>query len=297
MLTTPEAAGTLKESPRAATRGGGAAATAEAGAAVGAAADEAVGKAGQSMAPAGSCSLGGPDRPRHAASRHRRYGRRAAAQKAAACFGLFLALGAAPFLPARAQPARGPIRLLMLGDSITAGYGLARGEGPPARIEALLRGRGRDVRVLDAGVSGDTSAGGRSRLDWALADRPDAVIVALGGNDGLRGLPPEQTHANLAAILDRLRERRIPVLLAGMLAPPNLGADYGRDFAGTFERLARERPEVIFYPFLLEGVAGNPELNQPDRIHPNPRGAAILAERLLPAVESLLDRLQPGPAG
>jgi acyl-CoA thioesterase-1 len=185
----------------------------------------------------------------------------------------------------------------MLGDSITAGYGLARGEGPPARLEALLRERGREVRVLDAGVSGDTTAGGLARLDWALADRPDAVIVALGGNDGLRGLPPDQTFANLAAILDRLRERRIPVLLAGMLAPPNLGADYGRDFAGTYQRLARERPEVVFYPFLLEGVAGDPALNQPDRIHPNRQGAAILAERLLPSVETLLDRLPAAPAG
>lgn len=185
----------------------------------------------------------------------------------------------------------------MLGDSITAGYGLARGEGPPARIEALLRAKGRDVRLLDAGVSGDTTAGGRARLEWALADRPDAAIVALGGNDALRGLTPAQMRANLAAILDGLAARNIPTLLAGMMAPPNLGAGYGRDFTAVFEELAAARPEVVFYPFLLAGVAGDPALNQPDRIHPNPRGAAILAERMLPAIETLLDRVTPSASG
>ncbi len=189
------------------------------------------------------------------------------------------------------------IRLLMLGDSITAGYGLARGEGPPARIEALLRARGRNVRVLDAGVSGDTTAGGRARLEWALADRPHAVIVALGGNDGLRGLTPAQMRANLVAILDTLAQRRLPVLLAGMIAPPNLGAEYGREFAAVFTDLARDRPDIVFYPFLLEGIAGDPALNQPDRIHPTARGAQLLAERILPAIETLLDRVRPLASG
>lgn len=200
--------------------------------------------------------------------------------------------------PARGQGAApgGEVRLLMLGDSITAGYGLARGEGPPARLQALLRAKGRNVRVIDAGVSGDTTAGGRARLEWALADRPQAAIVALGGNDALRGLAPAQMRANLAAILDGLARRGIPVLLAGMLAPPNLGAEYGRDFAAVFATLARERPELVFYPFLLEGVAGEPGLNQPDRIHPTARGAEVLAARLLPAVETLLDRVRPLPA-
>jgi acyl-CoA thioesterase-1 len=183
----------------------------------------------------------------------------------------------------------------MLGDSITAGFGLARPEGPPARIQALLREKGRNVRVIDAGVSGDTTAGGRARLDWALADRPQAVIVALGGNDGLRGLTPAQMRANLTNILDRLRQRNIPVLLAGMVAPPNLGRDYGQEFSAVFEELARERPEVVFYPFLLDGVAGNPALNQPDRIHPTAEGADIIARRMLPFIETLLDRV-PGPA-
>ncbi len=189
------------------------------------------------------------------------------------------------------------LRLLMLGDSITAGYGLARSEAPPARLQALLRERGRHVRVIDAGVSGDTTAGGRARLDWALADRPHAAIVALGGNDALRGLTPQQMRANLADILDRLARRGIPALLAGMIAPPNLGRDYGEEFRAVFAELARDRPEVVFYPFLLDGVAGEPRLNQPDRIHPTAEGAEIIARRMLPMVETLLDRVRLPAAG
>ncbi|MGX9964480.1 arylesterase [Roseomonas sp. F4] len=219
------------------------------------------------------------------------YGRRAALRKAAFGIGILLAATKG----GRAQGAE--VRLLMLGDSITAGYGLARGEGPPARIEALLRERGRNVRVLDAGVSGDTTAGGRSRLEWAMADRPHAAIVALGGNDALRGLTPAQMRANLTAILDGLAARGIPTLLAGMMAPPNLGAEYGREFTAVFTDLAAARPDLVFYPFLLEGVAGDPALNQADRIHPNPQGARILAERMLPAIETLLDRVPASAAG
>ena len=195
-----------------------------------------------------------------------------------------LALGA---LPARAAE----IRLMMLGDSITAGYGLARGEALPARLEAALRAKGRAVRVIDAGVSGDTTAGGRARLDWALAENPHAVIVALGGNDGLRALEPRSSRANLAAILDALAAKRLPTMLTGMLAPPNLGADYGREFAASFSDLARERPGVVFYPFLLEGVAGDLSLNQPDGIHPNPAGVEEVVRRMLPYVESLLGQV------
>jgi acyl-CoA thioesterase-1 len=191
----------------------------------------------------------------------------------------------------------GEIRLLMLGDSITAGFGLARNEGPPARIQALLRERGRNVRVLDAGVSGDTTAGGRARIQWALADRPQAAIVALGGNDGLRGLTPAQMQANLTAILDALKARGIPTLLAGMIAPPNLGRDYGRDFTAVFETLRDQRPDLVFYPFLLDGVAGDPALNQPDRIHPTAQGADIIARRMLPFIETLLDRVRVPAAG
>lgn len=198
-----------------------------------------------------------------------------------------------PLLAATPAAAR-EIRVMILGDSITAAYGLARGQGLPARLEAALRERGREVRVIDAGVSGDTTAGGRARLAWALADRPDAVIVALGGNDGLRGIEPRASAANLTAILDALRARNLPVLLAGMLAPPNLGAEYGREFAASFTTLAQARPEVVFYPFLLDGVAGDPAMNQPDRIHPNEAGVAELVRRMLPSVESLLARVPSG---
>ena len=195
-----------------------------------------------------------------------------------------LALGALPVQAAE-------IRLMMLGDSITAGYGLARGQALPARLEAALRAKGRAVRVIDAGVSGDTTAGGRARLDWALAENPNAVIVALGGNDGLRALEPRSSRANLAAILDALAAKRLPTMFAGMLAPPNLGADYGREFASSFSDLARERPNVVFYPFLLEGVAGDLSLNQPDGIHPNPAGVEEMVRRMLPYVESLLGKV------
>jgi acyl-CoA thioesterase-1 len=199
----------------------------------------------------------------------------------------------------RAGPARagGPIRLLALGDSLTAGYGLPPGQGFVPRLQAALRAHGHDVQVLDAGVSGDTTAGGQARLDWALADRPQAAIVELGGNDGLRGLPPRETRANLDAILNRLKARQIPTLLAGMLAPPNLGADYGREFAGVFKDLAREHPGVIFYPFFLEGVVTDPVLNQPDGIHPNAKGVEEIVRRILPAVETLLERVSQAPAG
>ncbi|WP_456308886.1 arylesterase [Siccirubricoccus soli] len=180
-----------------------------------------------------------------------------------------------------------------MGDSLTAGFGLPPGEGFVPQLEAALRAAGRQVQVLNAGVSGDTTAGGLARLDWALADRPQAAIVALGGNDGLRALPPAQSRASLAAILDRLAARDIPVLLAGMLAPPNLGAEYGREFAAVFAELAASRPQVVFYPFFLEGVAGDPALNQPDGIHPNRRGVAEMVRRILPAVERLLDRVPP----
>lgn len=195
--------------------------------------------------------------------------------------------------PASAQE----LRLLMLGDSITAGFGLPRDQALPVRLEAALRAQGRAVRVIDAGVSGDTTAGGRARLAWALAERPDAVIVALGGNDGLRGLDPRATAQNLRAILDGLAARRLPALLTGMLAPPNLGPDYGRDFTAAFAETASAHPDVLFYPFLLDGVAGDPALNQADRIHPNDRGVDELVRRMLPIVDSLLDRVRPATAG
>jgi acyl-CoA thioesterase-1 len=192
-------------------------------------------------------------------------------------------------IPPRAADA-GEIRLLALGDSLSAGYGLALGEGFSDQLGAALSREGLNVAVLNGGVSGDTTAGGLARLDWMLSDAPDAVIVELGANDGLRGLDPAQTLANLDAILDELNQRGIPVLLAGMLAPPNMGSEYGEDFNGLYALLA-DRYDVVFYPFFLEGVAAKPELNQADAIHPNAEGVAEIIRRILPSVYELLARL------
>lgn len=192
--------------------------------------------------------------------------------------------------PAKAD--QEPVRVLVLGDSLTAGYGLDDlSDAFPAQLERALLDKGYAVDIVPGGVSGDTTAGGRSRLDWSLADNPDAVIVELGGNDGLRAINPAVTYDNLAAILTRLEAEGVPVLLAGMLAPPNLGRDYGDRFAGVFERLSEEF-DVVFYPFFLDGVAGDPALNQDDRIHPNTDGVKIIVERILPYVERLLSRVE-----
>jgi acyl-CoA thioesterase-1 len=178
-------------------------------------------------------------------------------------------------------------RLLILGDSLTAGYGLAAEEAFPAQLEEALLQSGRNVSVINAGVSGDTSAGGLARLDWALQDDPQMVIVALGGNDALRGLPPEETFANLDAILERLKVAGIHVILIGMKAPRNLGESYTTAFDQIYPRLAQKH-NVGFYPFFLDGVALDPALNQNDGIHPNARGIALIVERILPLVESAL---------
>ena len=180
-----------------------------------------------------------------------------------------------------------PIRILALGDSITAGYGLPAPESLPSRLEASLRKVGLAVDVVNGGVSGDTTAGGLARLDWMLADRPDLVIVELGGNDGLRGLDPRDSYANLDKILTKLEDAKIKVLLTGMLAPPNLGAEYGREFAAIYPKLARQH-DCAFYPFILDGVAAIPELNQADGIHPNAKGVDVIVERLVPYVERIL---------
>ncbi len=181
-----------------------------------------------------------------------------------------------------------PFTVLALGDSLTAGYGLAAGDALPAQLERRLRERGVNARVLNAGVSGDTSAGGRARLGWLLNERPDAVLVALGANDALRAIDPAVTRANLDAILNELKTRGIAVLFAGMQAPPNLGRAYVDAFNALFPELAR-RHGVAFYPFLLEGVAARPDLNIGDGIHPNPLGVARMVDGLAP----LLQRLAP----
>ena len=179
--------------------------------------------------------------------------------------------------------------LLVLGDSLTAGYGLPLEQAFPAQLEAALKKKGHNIHVINAGISGDTSAGGLARLDWSLADQPDIAIVELGANDALRGLSPQQTRDNLAAILSRLKKAHIPVILAGMKAPRNLGENYYNSFDQIYSALAKEY-QVVFYPFFLEGVAGDPQLNQSDGMHPNNAGVKIIVKRILPLVETLLKK-------
>lgn len=177
----------------------------------------------------------------------------------------------------------------MLGDSLAAGYGLTQRDGFTAQLERALTARGLQVKVINAGVSGDTSAGGLARVDWALGDKPDAVLVELGANDGLRGLDPRHTRANLESIIRKVKARGLPMLLAGMRAPPNLGRDYVQAFDGIYPSLAAEHG-VPLYPFFLDGVAAEAKLNQADGIHPTAAGVAIIVERILPHVVSLLER-------
>jgi acyl-CoA thioesterase-1 len=194
--------------------------------------------------------------------------------------------------PASAAP---PLRLMVIGDSLAAGFGLPASQAFPAQLEAALRRNGHAVMVLNAGVSGDTSAGGKARIAWALADKPDAVILELGGNDALRGIDPQELHANLSAILTTLKARGIPTFLSGMVAPPNLGAAYGQEFRDVYGRLAREFG-VPLQPFFLEGVAMQPALNQADGIHPNAAGVAVLVDNIVPLIEPWLATIvRPAP--
>ena len=190
-------------------------------------------------------------------------------------------------------PARGaaPPRLLIFGDSLVAGFGLPHQDGFEVQLQQALARAGHPVQILDGGVSGDTSAGGLARLDWALADQPDAVIVELGANDALRGTDPRETEANLAAILNTLAGKHIPTLLCGMLAPPNLGSFYGDQFRAVYQRLGR-RPGLLFDPFFLQGIAGDPALNQADAMHPNAEGVRRNVARILPVVERLLGEVK-----
>jgi acyl-CoA thioesterase I len=178
-------------------------------------------------------------------------------------------------------------RILAFGDSLTAGLGLNPEAAFPSRLEAALRSDGIDAHVVNGGVSGETTAGGVARLDWALGDHPDLVILELGANDALRGIDPKLAYANLDKILARLKASGAKVLLTGMLAPPNWGRDYQQEFAAIFPRLA-DKYQVPLYPFFLDGVATDPSLNQPDGLHPNAQGAALIAAKVAPYVERLL---------
>lgn len=190
-------------------------------------------------------------------------------------------------MPAGSAMAQDPQRLLVLGDSLTAGYGLNQGQGFTDQLGDALAAAGDNVIVINGGVSGDTSAGGAGRLGWLLGDKPDAAIVELGANDALRGLDPADTRRNLAKIIDELKAAGVEILLAGMLAPPNLGREYGEAFNSIYPDLAAEKG-VALYPFFLDGVAAEPALNQDDGIHPNARGVAVVVERILPSVRRLL---------
>ena len=207
-----------------------------------------------------------------------------------------LALTAA--LLQNAKSAERTIRILAFGDSLTAGYGVPQGMDFPHALERALKGKGLNVAILNAGVSGDTSAGGLARLDWSLADArngPDAAIVELGANDGLRGLAPAEMEKNLDGILGKLKARGIPVLLAGMKSPRNLGASYAAEYDAVFPRLAKKYG-VLFYPFFLENVALNRELIQPDGLHPNPKGVDIIVKNITPLAVKLVQQAQGTPA-
>ena len=187
------------------------------------------------------------------------------------------------------EPQAAPV-VAILGDSLVAGYGLEESEAFPAKLEMALVESGLPVHIINAGVSGDTSAGGLARLDWSVPPETDAVIVELGANDALRGLSPEATLQNLDAIIARLKERGITVLLAGMLSPPNMGRDYETAFNAIFSALAQKHG-IELYPFFLDGVAGKPELNQPDGMHPTAQGVDEMVTRFLPFAVRLVSSL------
>ncbi len=181
--------------------------------------------------------------------------------------------------------------ILAFGDSLTAGFGLPAEASFPSRLGARLKAEGIDAHIVNAGVSGDTTAGGLARLDWALADKPDIVILELGANDALRGIDPKIVRANLDAMINKIQASGAKLLILGMRAPPNWGEDYQRDFDTLYPELARAH-RVTLYPFFLEGVAMDPKLNQPDGLHPNEQGVAALVDRIAP----YLARLIGGPS-
>ena len=198
---------------------------------------------------------------------------------------LAASLALAPVHRIEAEP-RAPI-IVVLGDSLTAGLGLPQDQAFPTQLEAALKARGTEVTVVNAGVSGDTAVAALKRLDWALPEDASAVIIELGGNDALQGIPPEGTKAALAAIIEKVKARGLPILLAGQEAPRNMGKDYVDAFRALYADLG-ERYGVIFYPFFLDGAALNDGLMQADAIHPNAKGVAVIVENMLPKVEELL---------
>ncbi|MFL5136543.1 MAG: arylesterase [Microvirga sp.] len=204
-----------------------------------------------------------------------------------ACAAVLVAV-IAPLPAAHAQ--NNPIRLVALGDSLSAGYNLPQEAAFPVVLERVLKAKGYRVEVANAGVSGDTSSGGLDRLDWSVPDGTDGVILELGANDMLRGLDPAGTRKNVEAIVERLKSRNIPVMLAGMYASRNLGPEYVQKFDSIYPDIAKKH-DLVLYPFFLDGVAGDRSLNLPDGMHPTAKGVEIIVERILPSVESFLARL------
>jgi len=205
------------------------------------------------------------------------------------CNWLIVTWAAAAF----AQQAKAPVRIVVLGDSLVAGFQLKASEAFPAQLERALKAKGHNVEIINAGVSGDTTAAGLDRLRWAVPERTDAVILELGANDALRGLDAGRARVNLEKIITTLKADGVEVLLAGMIAPRNLGPDYTRVFNSMYPELAQKHG-LILYPFFLDGVAGEPGLNLPDGLHPTARGVEVIVERILPSVELFLSRIEAG---
>jgi acyl-CoA thioesterase-1 len=187
--------------------------------------------------------------------------------------------------------ADGPVKMVVLGDSLSAGYGLPGGAAFPERLAVALKAKGIDVAMINAGVSGDTASGGLGRLDWSIPEGTEAVILELGANDALRGLDPALTRKALDAALNKLKERKIAVLLAGMYAPRNMGLDYAKAFDAIFPELAATHGAIL-YPFFLDGVAGDAKLNQPDGLHPTAAGIDVIVKNILPKAEELIGRVK-----
>jgi acyl-CoA thioesterase-1 len=189
-----------------------------------------------------------------------------------------------------------PVKIVAFGDSLTAGFGVPAEAAFPAKLAVALKAKGHNVEIVNAGVSGDTASGGLARVDWSVQDGTDAVILELGANDALRGIDPKVTRMALDSILKKLKARNIPVLLAGMRAPRNMGADYAREFDAIYPELA-EQQGAIFYPFFLDGVATDAKLNQADGIHPTAAGVDVIVSRILPQIEALIAEIRKRQGG
>lgn len=203
----------------------------------------------------------------------------------------FLLLASATFSGSIAEPAPKPMRIAAFGDSLSSGYGLRQSQAFPAQLQKELKARGHNVVVSNAGVAGDTTAAGLARLDWAIGDDIDAVILEFGANDALRGIDPKVTRENLQKIIAKLNARGLPVLLTGMRSPANWGDTYADDFDAIFPDLAKEHT-LSFYPFFLAGVVLNAKLNQDDGMHPNSKGVAEIVRQIIPSVEELIGKVE-----